>query len=66
MNLSPKWTGVRKGSIVPGGDADATGALTLALAQKPSLVYLITDGELPDGAALLSRARRARDDPEAR
>jgi hypothetical protein len=44
--------------ISPSGPTDPLPALELALRQKPQLIWLLTDGDFPDNAAVLAFIRR--------
>ena len=44
--------------VVPSGTTDPLPALELALRQKPELIYLLTDGDFPNNAAVLASIRR--------
>lgn len=51
-------------TIAPRGSTDPIPALERAFQQKPQLIFLLTDGDFPDNAAVLNRIRQLnRDSP---
>ena len=49
--------------IEPDGETDPRGAMTMALALRPDAIFLLSDGEFPDGTVESVAARNARKTP---
>lgn len=52
--------------VAPRGTTDPLPALELAFREKPQLIFLLTDGDFPDNAAVLARIRRLNADGRVR